>query len=186
MLMVRLCRAVEHGIAWIGAVVAWATLIPLIAVSVYDIVGRQFFNTGSTRLQELEWHFFLALVMLCLGSAYLADAHVRIDLLRDHLTVRTRAWIELLGCLLVLVPFCLLLIIHGGDIALGAFATDERSRAPLGLPHRWIIMSALPVGGFLLLLAGLSIMAHNGLLLVGHGLHAAPEAGRPPDDGRRG
>lgn len=65
----RMCRALERGIAWIGAVVAWATLIPLVVVSVYHIVGRQFFNTGSTRLQELEWHFFLPLVMLCALAA---------------------------------------------------------------------------------------------------------------------
>lgn len=57
MSVARISRALERGIAWLGVVVAWATLIPLIGVSVYDMVGRQFFNTGSTRLQELQWHF---------------------------------------------------------------------------------------------------------------------------------
>ncbi len=60
-------RALERGIIWIGEFVAWVTLIPLVAVAVYDMIGRQFFHVGSTRLQELEWHFFLAAVMLCLG-----------------------------------------------------------------------------------------------------------------------
>lgn len=167
MSVVRACRALERGIGWLGAFVAWITLIPLIVVSVYDIVGRQFFNTGSTRLQELEWHFFLALVMLSLGSAYVADAHVRIDLVRDRLAPRARAWIEVLGCVSIIVPFCLLLIVYGGELALGALATGERSRAALGLPMRWIIMSTLPFGGLLLLLAGLSTAVRSGAFLLG-------------------
>jgi len=48
------------------------------------MIGRQFFNVGSTRLQELEWHFFVAVVMLGLGHTYLRDAHVRIDIVRDR------------------------------------------------------------------------------------------------------
>ena len=36
----RAWRALERGMGWLGAFVAWATLVPLIAVSVYDIVGH--------------------------------------------------------------------------------------------------------------------------------------------------
>lgn len=175
MSVLDVCRAVERGIIWFGALVAWVTLIPLITVSVYDMIGRQFFHVGSTRLQELEWHFFLAVVMLGLGCAYLRDAHVRIDILRDRLTLRTRAWIELFGCLLVLVPFCMILIVHGGELALNSFVENERARAPLGLPMRWIIKSCLPVGGILLLLAGLSVATRNAMFLVGRS--PAPASG---------
>lgn len=176
MSIIGACRMLERGIIWFGALVAWATLIPLIAVSVYDMIGRQFFHVGSTRLQELEWHFFLAVVMLGLGYAYLRDAHVRIDILRDRLTLRMRAWIELSGCLLVLVPFCMMLIVHGGELALNSFVENERARAPLGLPMRWIIKSCLPVGGLLLLLAGLSVAIRNAMFLAGRATGPAPAA----------
>ncbi len=174
--LLRACRALERGILRFGALVAWLTLVPLIAVSAYDIVGRQFFNTGSTRLQELEWHFFLVLVMLCLGWAYLHDAHVRIDIVRQRLSARVRAWIELFGYVFILLPFCVLLITYGGDVALRAFTTGERSRAAMGLPMRWIIMSAVPIGGLLLLLAGLTIAIRNWLLLTGRRSAADPVA----------
>ena len=177
MSVIGACRALERGIIWIGALVAWITLIPLIAVAVYDMIGRQFFHVGSTRLQELEWHFFLALVMLGLGYAYLRDAHVRIDLVRDRLTLRSRAWIELFGCLLILVPFCMMLIVHGGELALNSFVTTERARAPLGLPMRWIIKSALPMGSLLLLLAGLSVAIRNAMFLAGRAAGTAPASG---------
>lgn len=175
--ILRICRGMERAIARLGALVAWVTLIPLIAVSVYDIVGRQFFNTGSTLLQELEWHLFLALVMLCLGYAYVQDAHVRIDLLRGHLQPRTRALIELLGCLFVLLPFCLVLLVYGSETAYQSFLQMERSRAPLGLPFRWIIKAVVPAGGLLLLLAGLSIAIRNLLYLRGRATETAPGTG---------
>jgi len=174
MSVIGACRILERGIIWFGALIAWITLIPLIAVSVYDMIGRQFFHVGSTRLQELEWHFFLAVVMLGLGYSYLRDAHVRIDILRDRLKLRTRAWIELFSCLLVLIPFCMVLIVHGGELTLNSFDTMERARAPLGLPMRWIIKSALPVGGLLLLLAGLSVATRNAMFLARRAAGPAP------------
>ena len=57
-------RAVEHVFQRFGAAVAWATLIPLITVSVYAIIARRLLGIGSMRLQELAWYLFLALVML--------------------------------------------------------------------------------------------------------------------------
>lgn len=96
------------------------------------------------------------------------------------MALRTRAWIELSGCLLVLVPFCMVLIIHGGELALNAFATAERARALLGLPMRWIIKSTLPVGGLLLLLAGLSIAIRNAMFLAGRAADPAPAGAEVP------
>lgn len=178
MSVIGACRTLERGIIWLGALVAWMTLIPLIAVSVYDMIGRQFFNVGSTRLQELEWHFFLAVVMLSLGYAYLHNAHVRIDILRDRFAPRTSASIELLGCLLVLVPFCTVLIVYGGQFALDSFVQMEGARAALGLPMRWIIKSCLPIGGLLLLLlAGLSVAIRNAMFLAGRATGPAPTSG---------
>jgi len=72
------------------------------------------------------------------------------------------------------VPFCTILIVHGGELAWNSFATAERSRAPLGLPLRWLIKSVLPVGGLLLLLAGLSIATRNAMFLAGRAAGPAP------------
>ena len=168
----------------IDALVAWACIAPalimlplLIGVSVYDIIGRQFYNTGSTRLQELEWHLFVGLVLASIGYAYLRDAHVRIDVLRDRASDRTKAVVEALGYVLALVPFCLVVIVYGSQLAWLAYVSDERSRAALGLPMRWIIKSTLPLGSFLLLLAGTTVFVRNLLFLLGREPHLAP-AGR--------
>lgn len=169
-----LLGAAEKAVAWACIGPALIMLPLLIAVSVYDIVGRQFYNTGSTRLQELEWHLFLGLVMASIGYAYLRDVHVRIDVVRDRLSDRAKAAIEAAGYLVALVPFCLVVIVYGSDLAWMSFTSGERSRAALGLPMRWIIKSTLPLGAVLLLLAGTSVFVRNVLFLLGHEGRPAP------------
>jgi TRAP-type mannitol/chloroaromatic compound transport system permease small subunit len=105
-------------------------------------------------------------VFLTLVSAYLADRHVRIDIIRDRMSERTRALIEIGGFLLALLPFSLIVLYLGTIPAWDAFIIGERSRAPLGLSHRWIIKSMIPVGALLLLLAGLVVTARNFKVLL--------------------
>ena len=170
----RTIGQIETVVAWACKGPALVILPTLIGVSAYDIVGRQFYNTGSTRLQELEWHLFLALVMSAIGFAYLRDVHVRIDVLRNRLSPRKKAGIEIAGYAAALVPFCLVVIIYGSELAWLAFVSGEKSRAALGLPMRWIIKSSLPLGAFLLLLAGTTVFLRNVLFLVGRESQPAP------------
>lgn len=175
-MLIQRFRAVEESVQRFGAVVAWATVIPLIAVSVYAIVARRLFNIGSMRLQELQWYLFLALVMLSLGAVYLRDAHIRLDVVSERLSPRTRAWIELGGVIVILAPFCLVLISSGGEFAHTAFKLGERSRADLGLPMRWIPKSMLPLGGLLLLVAGVTVAVRRSMFLAGRGPESSRES----------
>jgi TRAP-type mannitol/chloroaromatic compound transport system permease small subunit len=149
----------------VGLVAACVLLPAQIVLSAGSVIARRFLHFQLTPLQELEWHLFFALVFLTLGSAYLADRHVRIDILRDRMSARTRAVIEIGGFFLALLPFSLVVIYLGTIPVWDAFTVGERSRAPLGLSHRWIIKSMIPVGALLLLLAGLVVTFRNFKLL---------------------
>lgn len=145
----------------VGVVAACVLLPAQIVLGVGYVIARKFLSFQLTPFQELEWHLFFALVFLTLGSAYLADRHVRIDIVRDRLSMRTRAVIEIGGFLVALLPFCLIIIYLGTISAWDAFMLGERSRAPLGLPYRWIIKSMIPIGAVLLLLAGTVVALRN-------------------------
>ena len=150
--------------------VASVLFIPMIFLIIYDVAQRQyldvdpgFTNTAiykvftSTRLQEAQWHLHAALFLLCFGYAYVKDAHVRIELVRDRMAPRTRVWIELLGCCLFLVPYCFVIFTYGYEFAYRSWDTGEISAAQTGLSHRFIIKAFLPVGFTILALAGLSV-----------------------------
>ncbi|HAI32022.1 MAG: C4-dicarboxylate ABC transporter permease [Thalassospira sp.] len=137
----------------------WASLlaIPLMIVILYDVIQRKFGGQGSIKLQELEWHLHTGLFMLCFGFAYIRDAHVRIELIRDNLRPRTRAIVEMIGGIICVLPFCALVLYFGFDFVARSFESHEVSASTTGLTHRWIIKSTIPIGFGLLAMAGLSI-----------------------------
>jgi len=149
-------------------------VVLLVLVIMFDILTRGRFFIRSTSLQELEWHLHTTVLMLCLGYAYLTDGHVRIGLLRDRWSPRTRAAVEAAGCILLLLPFCGTAAWYGIDYASLSFAQGEGSPSPGGLPYRWIVKATVPTGMILLMLAGLSVAA-RAILEVLHG----PSADRP-------
>lgn len=144
------CRAVAKLCGWL--------LLVLMAVILYDVIGRRFFATGSFKLQELEWHLHGAIAVLCFGYAYIENAHVRIDLVSQHLRRNTRLWIEIFAILAFLIPFMALLVWYGYDFTLRSFQRGEGSPGGVGLSHRWIIKSAIPIGAALTILGGLSVL----------------------------
>ncbi len=165
-LLTRVSEGLDLVITKIGKVAAWAGLA-LILVTIFDVVTRRFLVLGSTKLQELEWHFHVILFALCIGYAYMKDAHVRIDLVRENLSERTQWWIELAGCLLFLIPYCALIVYFGIDFTQRSFANNEVSASATGLTHRWIIKSMIPIGFSLLALAGFAIVLRKIVELFG-------------------
>lgn len=165
-LLIRVSETLDRVITKIGKIAAWAGLA-LILVTVFDVITRRFFVLGSTKLQELEWHLHTILFAFCLGFAYLKDAHVRIDLVRENLSERTQWWIELAGCLFFLIPYCALVIHFSIEYTYKSFATDEVSASATGLTHRWIIKSAIPLGFILLALSGIAVVLRKIVELFG-------------------
>lgn len=149
----------------IGQTASWFS-VPIILIVIVDVVTRRFFTLGSVTLQELEWHFHALLFLFCAGWAYLSDTHVRVDVFRARMTPRKQAWIEFLGGVCFLVPFCLTMMWLGGRFVLDSYLLHEVSDAPGGLPYRFLIKSAMPVGFAFLLLQGVSQVIKNYLFLV--------------------
>ena len=117
---------------------------------------KNLFGEGRIEFEEIQWHIYAATFMLGLSYTFVADDHVRVDLLYDHFSLTTKAWVDLIGTLVFLIPFIVILIWHSGPFVEDAFITNERSNSPAGLAYRWIIKSALPLGLVLLLFAAVA------------------------------
>ena len=99
--------------------------------------------------------------------AFQADAHIRVDVLSEHFPPRWRAWLELYGLLLALLPFIVLVLWYSVPFVAASWAASEVSASPGGLPLRWLIKAVLPLGFALLLLAVLSRLSRLWLYLFG-------------------
>lgn len=141
---------------WIGRAVSWLVLI-MVFIIVYDVSVRFLFHQGSVALQELEWHLFALIFLLGAAYTYHHDNHVRVDIFyhSGRLTDKHRALINILGSLFLFFPFCLLVIFSSTDFVFNAYRFNEGSPDPGGLPFRYLLKAAIPLGFALLLLQGL-------------------------------
>lgn len=140
----------------IGVVVSWLTTV-LVAVVCYDVFTRYLLKSSLVAVQELQWHLFS--VIFLIGAAYTLKhgKHVRVDVFYNRFSVKTRAWVDLLGSLIFLLPFCLVAIWCSHTFVINAFTIGEGSPDPGGLPARFILKAAIPVGFLLLALQGLAL-----------------------------
>jgi TRAP-type mannitol/chloroaromatic compound transport system permease small subunit len=152
-------RRIEQLSEWSGAVISWCVLLIALVVG-YNVSMRFFFQIGSVALQELEWHLFA--LMFLLGASYTLkhDGHVRVDIFYQSkkLTDSHRAWIDLSGTLFFLFPFCLLIIFTSWDFMANAYVISEGSPDPGGLPYRFLLKAAIPLGFALLMIQGAAII----------------------------
>ncbi len=156
-LLLTIGNLIDRLNEWVGRLTAWLTAL-LVVLVCYDVFTRYLLNETRAWVMELEWHLF-ALVFL-FGAAYALkhDKHVRVDLFYARFSERDKAWVNLLGGGLFLVPWCLLIIYWSFDYAQLSFSVREGSPDPGGLPARYLIKSAVPIGMFLLLLQAISMI----------------------------
>lgn len=149
-----------------GQLASWLWLV-LLLVIVGNVILRYVFGEGRIELEEIQWHLYSLGFLLALSYAYQADSHIRVDVLSERLPPRLRAWLELYGILLCLLPFIALVLVYSLPFVHHSWTLGEVSQAPGGLPWRWLIKAVLPLGFGLLLLAALSRLSQVWVYLFG-------------------
>ena len=150
-----LSRWIDNCFSVIGKTLAFIWLI-LLTVIVVNVISRHVFSQGYIELEELQWHLYSIGFVFGLSYAYQSDTHIRVDVVHENLSDSIKAWIELYGTLLFLIPFITLILVFSLQFVSSSWAVDEVSSAPGGLPFRYLIKAVLPIGFLLLLLAVLS------------------------------
>lgn len=136
-----------------------AVLFILLLLNVFiDVVMRYAFNDVSIGMQELEWHLYAAIFMLGIPYTLYKDGHVRVDIIYDNLSLQKQAWIDLLGTLILLVPFTLLVSKYGIDFVMESYELGEGSGDPGGLPYRWIIKAVIPFSFIAIFISGIGLI----------------------------
>lgn len=167
----RWARRIDRFSEATGRLVYWCTLA-MIGLGAFNAISRYLdrytgLGLSSNTWLEMQWYLF-SLVFL-LGAAYTLkhDDHVRVDVLYGNVSRRGRAWIDLLGTVLFLVPFCLLMLYMSIPTVSNSWAVLEQSPDPGGLP-RYPIKTVIPLAFVFVLLQGVSMIAKNVAILRGH------------------
>jgi TRAP-type mannitol/chloroaromatic compound transport system permease small subunit len=175
---VRVADRLRRFVDIVGGWGAWL-IVPVVAITSIDVIGRKIGyedeetgriyrlqgwladNLGtffqSTVLQELEWHFHAGLFALVLGYGVVYNTHVRIDLIRDSLDFRKKAWLEFVGLTFFMIPYCAIVIFFAFDYTYASYLIKETSASTVGLSHRWIIKAILVLGLITATIAGVAV-----------------------------
>lgn len=145
--LLRLTRAIDRFTESLGTLSTFLVLIT-IAVGFYNVVARYVgryigMQLSSNLFIELQWYLYS--LVFFLGFAYILkhDVNVRVDFLYANWPRRRRAWVDLLGTIFLLIPFCLLgiyvtiepVLASWGRLPNGNWGTWELSPDPNGLPR---------------------------------------------------
>lgn len=162
----RASRWIDAGLVRLEDAVGWIWLV-LLAVIAVNVVARYAFGEGRIEFEELQWHLYAVGFLVGIATGVASDVHVRVDVLRERFRPRTRAWIELYGLLLLLLPFVVLVLVYSVPFVALAFASGEVSVSAGGLPYRWAIKGALAAAFALLGLAAVSRLLRVSAFLFG-------------------
>ena len=112
----------------------------MVIVTFVVVIMRYAFDAGFIWVQEsVVW---MHAVVFMLGASYTlqAEEHVRVDVVYRTMSERRRAWVDLVGVIIFLLPVCLFLGWNSFDFVTQSWSIRESSRESGGLPYPFVPM----------------------------------------------
>lgn len=164
--LLRSARALEAVSDGVGRVVSWLSLA-MVLVTFAVVVLRYAFDLGWIAMQESVT--YMHAVLFLAGASYTLrhNGHVRVDIFYHRFSERTRAWVDLFGGLLLLLPVCLFIFSESWGYVADSWAIHEGSREAGGIEGVWLLKTMILVMASLLVMQGLASVLRSRLLLGG-------------------
>jgi TRAP-type mannitol/chloroaromatic compound transport system permease small subunit len=181
--LLSLSRLIDKISTGVGKLTMWLILITTL-ISAGNALMRKMFNISSNSMLEIQWYLFAAVFMLGAGYGFLKNSHVRIDFISSKLSFRTRNWVDIVGIVGVLIPFCIVMLKLSWPFFMQAFTSGEMSQNAGGL-MRWPAYALIPTGFALLLLQGISELIKRIAFLTGNGPDVLESEDTKSDDQKK-
>lgn len=149
-----------------GRGVRWLALVMLF-VQLTTVVLRYVFGTSYIAMQEAAVYLHACLFMAGAGYTLLHDEHVRVDILYGSAGPRTRAWIDLVGSLTLVLPTMVVIFAATWPYIVASWSIWEGPMAVGGIPAVFLLKGLVPAFCVLLFLQGVSMAIGRALFLLG-------------------
>lgn len=141
----------------IGELVSWLNPI-LIGLIMIDLILRYIFRFTKIWIVELEWHLYSTIFLLSGAFALIKEKHVRVDIIYQSASSRTKDLIDIIGTLVLLIPWTAIVAISSYKYTFRSFEILESSPDPAGLAYRFIIKGIIFISFTMLFLQGVVII----------------------------
>lgn len=156
---------IDAFIRLLGECVSWLSAL-MVLTTTSIVLLRDGLNIGSLMLQDSITYLHATLIML--GTAYTLqkNEHVRVDILYRRFQPRQQAWIDALGHLVFLIPFCVFLIAISWFFVRQSWSIQEASSDAGGIAAVYLLKTLLLLMPCTLLLQATALLFKNAHTLV--------------------
>lgn len=163
--MNRIISIIESIVQKVGSVVSWFPFLLAIVIGV-DVIIRYFFKFTFIWITEIETYFFGILFLIASGYTFKHDKHVRVDVFYSLFSIKQKAWVNLLGGVFLLIPWCYVVLVSSWYYSLFSFSINEHSPQPGGLPALYLLKFCISIGFLILLLQGIATILKSLQILL--------------------
>ncbi len=158
----------------IGKGVAWLTPV-MVLVMFSVVILRYAFSLGWIAMQESVTYLHATIFMLGAAHTLRQEGHVRVDIFYQRFGERGKAWVDLFGTLLLLLPVSSFILWSSWDFVADSWHILEKSQeGDLGLPLVYLLKSLIPAMALLLILQGIANLLRQLLILTNNQSSASP------------
>ena len=148
----------------IGETVSWLTLF-MVLITFLVVVLRYGFNIGFIWMQESVRFMYAAVFLLCAGYTLLKDKHVRVDVLYLNLSERSKAIVDLLGSVFLLLPVCFVIFYYSWSYVINSWQQMEGSIEERGLHLVFIMKTFIWLFAILVSMQSLATIINSFIIL---------------------
>ncbi|WP_424626965.1 TRAP transporter small permease subunit [Bradyrhizobium sp. SYSU BS000235] len=163
--LLKLSRGIDTFSTWIGRWTSWLVVVAVI-ISAVNAVVRKVFDVSSNTYLELQWVLFSVVFLLCAPWTLLKGEHIKIDIVNHALPLKVRSWIDMIGHIFFLLPFCAILVWTAIPFFLVSYHQNEQSFSAGGLPQ-WPTKSLIMIGLAILFVQGISEIIKRAAIMRG-------------------
>ena len=153
--MTAVADRIDRLTSALGRAAAWLALV-VVLLQFALVVARYLFGLGSVWLTETVIYAHAALFMLTAAWTLQVGGHVRVDIFYADASAHTKALIDLVGALFLLLPFMVVLIWLAIPYAARSWSILEHSQEASGLPVVFVLKTLIPLFALLMALQGIA------------------------------
>ena len=151
----RAVRAIYAINRVVGTAASWLILVSVV-VCAFVAIARYAFGFGLIWIQEIYVVAFGLSFMLVAAYAYARDQHVRVDIVQQRWSPKTRAMVEIFCIIVFLLPWTGLVAWAAWPFVKLAWAVREGSSQAGGLQGYYLVKTVILVFAGLMALQGLA------------------------------
>ncbi len=165
--LARVSGAIDSFSEWTGRVLAWLTLA-MVLVTFLVVVLRYAFNMGWIAMQESILYMHSLVFLGAAAYTLKHDGHVRVDIFYREMSPRAKAWVDLFGTLLLLMPTMGFLFYIAWEYVSVSWSLREGSREAGGIPGVYLLKTLIIVMPALVFAQGIADLLRSLLVIGGH------------------